>query len=172
MRDLFLDTASFWIIGINPGVLSERVDAPFAHRGNRFWPALFEAGMTPYLVDASGGLSPEDEQMLRESGPGFTNIVPRMTARAAELSQREYLDGAERLFNLAEEHRPRALMFAGIGAYRTAFRRPKAAKGRQPELIAGAEVWVVGNPSGLNAHETVSTLAESYRQAWTSGRPH
>ena len=89
-----------------------------------------------------------------------------MTPKASELSRDELRDGAVRLTEVVEKHRPGAVMFAGIGAYRDAFRRPKATRGLQPDTLAGVPVWVVGNPSGLNAHETVATLAESYREVW------
>ena len=166
MHDINLEHARLWVVGINPGARSELVDAPFAHPGNRFWPALFQAGMTPYLVDPRNGLSGADRAMLEERGLGFTNLVPRMTPRASELSREEYLAGAERLESLARAHHPRTIMIAGIGAYRTAFRQPRAVRGLQPETLAGVPVWVVGNPSGLNAHETVATLATAYREAW------
>lgn len=166
MHDRNLAAARLWIVGINPGGRSEEVDAPFAYPGNRFWPALYEAGMTPYLVDARNGLSPRDEAMLAEQGLGFTNLVNRYTAKASELGNDELRDGGAVLVDKAERLRPAGLMVAGIGAFRIAFRRPRATKGLQPEPLAGVPTWVVGNPSGLNAHETVATLAVSYREAW------
>lgn len=166
MHDRNLEHSRLWIVGINPGGRSEEVDAPFAYPGNRFWPAMHAAGITPYLVDARDGLSPADEQMLDSRGIGFSNFVNRYTARASELDNAELREGAAVLTDKAERYRPAAIMVAGIGAYRTAFRRPRATRGRQPETIGGAQVWVVGNPSGLNAHETVATLAESYREVW------
>lgn len=153
-------------MGINPGTLSEEMDAPFAHPGNRFWPALANAGITPYRVNASAGLSEEDSAMLAERGIGFTNLVARMTPRASELTKDELVEGGERLRGIVDKHRPAAVMFAGVGAYRDAFGRRKAGRGLQPETIAGVPVWVVGNPSGLNAHETVESLAASYREVW------
>ena len=168
MHDRNLEHSRLWIVGINPGGRSEEVDAPFAYPGNRFWPALFKAGITPYLVDARDGLSLADERMLRSRGIGFTNFVNRYTARASELDNTELRDGGAALAEKAERYRPQALMVAGIGAYRIAFRRPRATRGLQPERLGGAAVWVVGNPSGLNAHETVDTLAESYREVWDS----
>lgn len=170
MHDRNLADAKLWIVGINPGGRSEEVDAPFAYPGNRFWPALHAAGITPYLVDARDGLSSADEHMLYGRGIGFTNIVNRYTARASELDNAELRDGGAALAAKAERYRPQALMVAGIGAYRIAFRRPRATRGPQPERIGGAAVWVVGNPSGLNAHETVDTLAASYREVWDSLR--
>ena len=166
MHDRNLAGSRLWIVGINPGGRSEEVDAPFAHPGNRFWPALHAAGMTPYLVDARNGLSAEDEAMLAAQGIGFTNFVNRYTARASELSNEELREGAAVLTDKAERYRPAVIMVAGIGAFRTAFRRPRATKGLQPEPLGASPVWVVGNPSGLNAHETVATLAASYREVW------
>lgn len=168
MRDRIPDPCRLLIVGINPGARSEEVDAPFAHPGNRFWPALEAAGITPYRVHADRGFSLDDEAMLAARGIGFTNLVPRMTPKASDLSRDELRDGAARLETIVEKHRPAALMVAGIGAFRDAFRRPKATRGLQPETIAGVPVWVVGNPSGLNAHETVATLGESYREVWES----
>ncbi|QYH19853.1 mismatch-specific DNA-glycosylase [Corynebacterium aquatimens] len=165
MHDRNLADAAVWIVGINPGARSEAVDAPFAHPGNRFWPALHQAGITPYLVNAAEGLSPEDEAMLAAAGIGFTNIVDRFTPRASELSNDELRAGGEALLGKVRHFQPAGLMVAGIGAYRTAFRRPRAARGPQ-EPIGSTRVWVVGNPSGLNAHETVASLAQSYREAY------
>lgn len=166
MHDRNLEHSRLWIVGINPGGRSEEVDAPFAYPGNRFWPALHAAGITPYLVDARNGLSARDEAMLAAQGLGFTNLVNRYTARASELTSDELRAGGELLRRKVLEHQPKALMVAGIGAFRTAFRRPRATKGLQPEPLGASPVWVVGNPSGLNAHETVATLAASYREVW------
>lgn len=168
MHDRIPDRCRLLIVGINPGALSEEVDAPFAHPGNRFWPALEKAGITPYRVNASGGLSEQDAVMLAERGIGFTNLVARMTPKASDLTEDELIEGGERLKRVVDKHRPGAVMFAGVGAYRDAFGRRKAQRGLQSETIAGAPVWVVGNPSGLNAHETVDSLAASYREVWAS----
>ncbi|MEH0146754.1 mismatch-specific DNA-glycosylase [Corynebacterium sp. Q4381] len=166
MHDRNLAHSTLWIVGINPGGRSEAVDAPFAYPGNRFWPALHTAGITPYLVDARDGLTDADNVMLAAQGLGFTNIVNRYTAKASELSRDELIAGGKELTDKVATYRPEGLMIAGIGAFRTAFQRPRAGKGRQTEGIAGVPVWVVGNPSGLNAHETVDTLAASYREVW------
>jgi len=166
VHDRIPDPCRLLIVGINPGARSEEVDAPFAHPGNRFWPALETAGITPRRIHAERGLSRDDDTLLASLGIGFTNLVGRMTPKASELSRDELRDGAVRLTEVVEKHRPGAVMFAGIGAYRDAFRRPKATRGLQPDTLAGVPVWVVGNPSGLNAHETVATLAESYREVW------
>lgn len=168
MRDRIPAPCRLLIVGINPGALSEEVDAPFAHPGNRFWPALEKAGITPYRVYASEGLSEQDARMLAERGIGFTNLVARMTPKASDLATYELVEGGKRLEAVVDKHRPGAVMFAGVGAYRDAFGRRKARRGLQPEAIAGVPVWVVGNPSGLNAHETVDSLAASYREVWES----
>jgi len=166
VRDLNLDTCRLLIVGINPGLLSEAVDAPFARPGNRFWPALHAAGITSMLIDARDGLTPAHHAELRRQGLGFTNIVPRATAVASELSREEYVAGGRALEEKVARHRPEIVMVAGIGAYRLAFRRPRATVGLQEERIGGAETWVVPNPSGLNAHETVDSLARAYREVW------
>ena len=171
MHDLNLDTCRLLIVGINPGLVSERVDAPFARPGNRFWPALHAAGITRTLIDARDGLTDEDRAELDGRGLGFTNIVSRATAVASELSRDEYrLGGAVLAEKVAAQRAarggPAVVMVAGIGAYRSAFGRPRASVGRQPEAIGGAETWVVPNPSGLNAHETVGSLARAYGEVW------
>ena len=168
MRDRVPDPCRLLVVGINPGRLTEEVDAPFAYPGNRFWPALEAAAITPYRVHAHQGLSDKDAAMLAELGIGFTNLVNRMTPRASDLTKAELVKGGEVLRDVVAKHEPKAVMFAGVGAYRDAYQRPKATRGLQPETLAGVPVWVVGNPSGLNAHETVDTLAESYREVWES----
>jgi len=171
MHDRIPDPCRLLIVGINPGALSEEVDAPFAHPGNRFWPALEAAGMTPYRVQANHGLAEQDEDMLARQGIGFTNLVDRMTPKASDLSRVELVKGGKRLEGVVAKHGPAAVMIAGVGAYRDAFGKRKAVRGLQPESISGVPVWVVGNPSGLNAHETVETLAASYREVWESTHP-
>lgn len=156
------------IVGVNPGLWTAAVNAPFARPGNRFWPALHRAGLTEHLIDASRGLCPEDEKHLLAAGIGITNLVGRATVRADELSRAELLAGAKRLVTLVTELAPHAVAIAGITAYRTAFAQPKAVLGRQePNPIPGwpAEVplWVVPQPSGLNAHETIDSLADKWR---------
>ncbi|QGU04399.1 mismatch-specific DNA-glycosylase [Corynebacterium comes] len=171
MHDLNLGSCRLLIVGINPGLWTERVDAPFARPGNRFWPALHAAGITQWLVDAREGLSHEDAAMLARRGLGFTNVVARATAVASELSREEIRAGGAALDSLVAEQRaarggPQLVMVAGIGVYRTAFSRPKARVGLQDHSIGGAETWVVPNPSGLNAHETVDSLARAYAQVY------
>jgi TDG/mug DNA glycosylase family protein len=150
-------------VGINPGLWTAAVGAHFARRGNRFWPALFRAGITERLVDASNGMSDSDRAMVIAAGVGITNVVARATARADEVSAAEMREGARRLVATVERVQPRVVAVLGITAYRQAFERPEAVQGRQAERLGGAEVWVLGNPSGLNAHETVDSLAASFR---------
>jgi TDG/mug DNA glycosylase family protein len=152
-------------VGINPGLWTAAVQTHFAHPGNRFYPALRLAGILLRDVDRSAGMSDEDRAHLIERGVGITNLVNRATARAAELRPEELREGAGRLAGFVAEHRPAVVAVAGISAYRTAFGLPRAVLGEQPGDLGGARVWVVPNPSGLNAHETVASLAEQYRSA-------
>ena len=152
-------------VGINPGLWTAATQTHFAHPLNRFYPAIFRAGITSRPIDASAGMTPEDRDYFRARGIGFTNIVRRATAKASELSNAELKEGGAELFSLVARRKPAVVAIAGITAYRTAFNRPKAKQGLQPEPLAGAELWVVPNPSGLNAHETVPTLAAAYAEA-------
>ena len=142
--------------GINPSLYSAATGHHFARPGNRFWPALHRSGFTTRL------LHPSEQFLLPAQGLGITNVVARATARADELSPAELIEGGELLAALVGRWRPRFLAVLGVTAYRTAFGRPKAAMGRQPEEIAGVPVWVLPNPSGLNAHYTVETLAAAF----------
>jgi double-stranded uracil-DNA glycosylase len=150
--------------GINPSLYSAATGHHFARPGNRFWPALHRAGFTERQ------LHPSEQFSLPAAGLGITNVVARATARADELSPAELIEGGARLATLVERWQPRYLAILGVTAYRAAFGRPKAPLGRQPESIGGAPVWVLPNPSGLNAHYTVDTLAAAYaelrRAAW------
>lgn len=152
-------------VGINPGLWTAAVNAHFARRGNRFWPALFQAGILPRLVDASAGMSEQDRRMVLAAGVGITNLVPHASARADELTAAQLRDGAERLREIVASTNPRVVAMLGLTAYRQAFERRSTAQGRQDEALSGAELWVLPNPSGLNAHETVSSLAAAYREA-------
>ncbi|MEU0266553.1 mismatch-specific DNA-glycosylase [Nocardioides sp. NPDC006303] len=152
-------------VGINPGLWTAATQTHFAHPLNRFYPAIFRAGITTRPIDASAGMTAEDRDYFRARGIGFTNIVRRATAKASELSNAELKEGGAELFSLVARRKPAVVAIAGITAYRTAFNRPKAKQGLQPEPLAGAELWVVPNPSGLNAHETVPTLAAAYAEA-------
>jgi len=155
-------------VGINPGLWTAAVQTHFAHPTNRFYPALAAAGITEHEVDRAAGMTDADRAHLVERGVGITNLVPRATARASELSREELREGGERLLRVVAEHRPEVIAVAGISAYRDAFGERGAALGRQPETFesaahwSGAALWVVPNPSGLNAHETVATLAAAY----------
>ncbi|MBB5964294.1 G/U mismatch-specific DNA glycosylase [Planomonospora venezuelensis] len=152
--------------GINPGLYSAATGHHFARPGNRFWPALHRSGFTPRL------LSPAEQDLLPSFGLGITNVVPRATAQAAELSAEEFRQGGVRLARLVAEVRPRVLAVAGVTAYRTAFGRPKAAIGPQEERVGEAPVWVLPNPSGLNAHWTLERIAGELRRLRESlGRP-
>jgi TDG/mug DNA glycosylase family protein len=152
-------------VGINPGLWTAATGAHFARPGNRFYPALAAAGITEYRIDASGGMTEEDRRHLIQRGVGITNLVRRATARADELTAEEFRDGAEALAERVAEWQPRVVAVAGIGAYRTGFGCPRAVVGRQPEELGGAELWVVPNPSGLNAHSGLDALASAYGDA-------
>ena len=142
--------------GINPSLISAERGHHFARPGNRFWPALHRAGLTPRLF------GPEEDGELPRYGLGITNLVDRPTRAAAELSREELRAGAVALGELVAGYAPRVLAVLGITAWRHAFDRPRAAVGVQPERIGGARTWVVPNPSGLNAHYQVPQLAEFY----------
>ncbi|SNU02142.1 G/U mismatch-specific uracil-DNA glycosylase [Ruaniaceae bacterium KH17] len=159
------------IVGINPGLWTAAVNAPFAHPANRFWPSLYRAGLTDYVVDAAAGLSDADEQQFLARGIGLTNLVGRATVRAAELSAAELREGGAHLAQRAATLRPRVVAIAGITAFRTAFGQPKARLG--PQDVSALEnwpdavgLWVVPQPSGLNAHHNVDSLAEFWREVW------
>jgi TDG/mug DNA glycosylase family protein len=144
--------------GINPGLYSAATGNHFARPGNRFWPALYAAGFTPRL------LYPWEKSLFLEAGYGLTNIVNRATAAADELSAAELASGAQQLLRKMRRYRPRTVAFLGLGAYRHAFGRPKATLGRQPEPLAGAQIWVLPSPSGLNANYQLPRLVELFRQ--------
>ena len=162
--DLLPTDLRLLFVGINPSLWTAAVNAHFARPGNRFWPALRAAGLTSRLVDASRGMSPEDHADVAGRGIGITNLVARATRRADELTPDELRAGGERLVRLVAERRPRVVAVAGVTAYRTAFGDRRARVGRQPRDLAGAELWAVPNPSGLNAHATLDSLAEAYAE--------
>ena len=149
-------------VGINPGLWTAATGTHFAHPTNRFYPALHHAGITERELDRVGGLTDEDREHLLGRGLAITNLVARATARASELSLTELREGAGELEVRLADWQPRVVAIAGVTAYRRAFRRPEAVVGAQPERLAGARLWVVPNPSGLNAHETVASLAAAY----------
>lgn len=151
-------------VGINPGLWTAATGTHFAHPGNRFYPALLLAGVLEHPVDQAAGMTDADRDRVRARGIGITNLVRRATARADELTRDELHEGGLRLAELVRRTAPRVVAVAGITAYRSAFGLPKAGPGRQPEPLQGAELWVVPNPSGLNAHETVASLAAAYAE--------
>jgi TDG/mug DNA glycosylase family protein len=151
-------------VGINPGLWTAATSTHFAYPGNRFYPALLAAGILERRIDPAAGMTDEDREHLTSRGIGITNVAPRATAKASELTDDELRDGGLRLTALVERARPAVVAVAGVTAYRVAFGQRKAVMGRQPEPLAGAALWVVPNPSGLNAHETVATLATAYAE--------
>jgi TDG/mug DNA glycosylase family protein len=151
-------------VGINPGLWTAATRTHFAHPGNRFYPALLLAGIIEREIDRGVGMSDDDRRHLVGRGIGITNVVHRATAKASELSVAELREGGAALRALVRERCPRVVAVAGVTAYRAAFREPKAVMGEQPEPFEGADLWVVPNPSGLNAHETTESLAAAYRE--------
>ena len=157
-------------VGINPSLWTAATGAHFARPGNRFYAALHLAalhlaGITARVFDASSGMTDRDRAELVARGVGITNLVRRATARADELTVKELRAGGRALREFVVRHRPRVVAVAGITAYRQAFGEPGAAAGRQPDSFEGAVLWVVPNPSGLNAHETPQSLGTAYRAA-------
>jgi TDG/mug DNA glycosylase family protein len=148
-------------VGINPSLRSAEVGHHFARPGNRFWPTLHAAGFTPRR------LRPEDDHELPAHGVGVTNIAARPTREAAQLTRAELLAGAEALEDTVRRHAPRLVAVVGLTAYRTAFARPRATMGLQGEEIGGRPVWVLPNPSGLNAHYKPADFARLYGEART-----
>jgi len=144
--------------GINPGLYTAAVGHHFARPGNRFWPALHAGGFTDRV------LSPFDERELLKSGYGITNVVPRTTASADQLTKEEIVAGGEQLRKKVLRFRPLVLAVLGVGAYRTAFNQPKATVGRQNEMIGNTIVWVLPNPSGLNANYQPAQLGQLFRE--------
>ncbi len=144
--------------GINPGLYTAAVGHHFARPGNRFWPALFAGGFTDRLV------SPFDERELLELGYGITNVVMRATVTADQLSREELRAGGERLRKKLKRYRPGFLAVLGLGAYRAAWDKPNAVIGRQEEKIGNTIIWVLPNPSGLNAHYQAKDLARLFAE--------
>jgi TDG/mug DNA glycosylase family protein len=151
-------------VGINPGLRTAATQIHFGNPANRFRPAMVAAGLLAPPADGMPGMTGDDLAELLRRGVGITNIVRRATARADELTTAELVEGANRLEAFVATHRPRVVAVLGITAYRTAFRLPGATAGRQPDDLSGAALWVVPNPSGLNAHETVASLATAYAE--------
>lgn len=156
VRDVIAPDLHVLFCGINPGLYTAAVGHHFARPGNRFWPTLYAAGFTDRL------LSPFDERELLKSGYGITNVVKRTTAAADELTKDEVIAGGERLRAKVFRYRPRVLAVLGLGAYRTAFNHPKATVGRQDNLLGKTVLWVLPNPSGLNANYQREDLARLF----------
>jgi TDG/mug DNA glycosylase family protein len=157
MVDVIAPDLKVLFCGINPSLYSAVVGHHFARPGNRFWPTLHQAGFTDRLY------APHEDRDLLKLGYGITNVVDRATATADELSKQELLIGGQNLAAKVEQYRPRCLAVLGISAYRTAFNKPKAVVGRQAETLHNAIVWVLPNPSGLNAHYQLKDLAATFR---------
>lgn len=158
VRDVIAPDLRVLFCGINPGLYTAAVGHHFARPGNRFWPALHAGGFTERI------LSPFEERELLKSGYGITNVVPRATASADLLTKDEIVAGGERLRAKVLRYRPRILAVLGVGAYRTAFNQPKALVGRQEEQMGSTVLWVLPNPSGLNANYQAADLARLFRE--------
>ncbi len=150
--------------GINPGLYTAAAGHHFARPGNRFWPTIHRADFTPRLF------SPDEERQLLRLGCGITNVVARATTAAAELKADELIEGGRTLERKMKRYRPRVLAIVGMGAYRTAFNRPRSALGLQSETLGGTAIWLLPNPSGLNANYRPTDLVTLYRELkeWVS----
>ena len=157
VRDVIAPGLRVLFCGINPGLYSGATGHHFARPGNRFWPTLHQAGFTSRL------LHPSEERELLIDGYGITNLVARATATADELSRDELVAGQRRLKSKVKRYQPQVVAVLGISAYRTAFGRKDVSLGKQPEELANAIVWVLPNPSGLNAHYQLADLAEHFQ---------
>ena len=162
--DIITSDVDVLFCGINPGLWSGALGQHFARPGNRFWPALHRSGFTPRQ------LRPDEQTDMPSYGLGITNLVARTTARADELTTREMLDGAQRLTRLVTDYRPAWVAVLGVTAYRLGFRQRHVTIGRQPRLLADAGLWVLPNPSGLNAHYQLDALAEEFARLRTASR--
>lgn len=162
--DLIGPNLKLLFVGINPGLWTAATQTHFAHPGNRFYPALFKSGVIECEIDRGSGMTDDDRDYLIERGIGITNVVRRATAKASELTKAELRAGGQELVATIAKYQPKVVAIAGITAYRSAFSMPKAKVGKQPEDLEGCELWVVPNPSGLNAHETTDSLAQAYSE--------
>ncbi len=156
--DLVAHDLDVLFCGINPGLYTAAIGHHFGRPGNRFWPALHGAGFTPHIF------SPWQEHDLLALGIGITNLVERTSATAAEVSPQEFVRGGHRLTAAVTHLRPRVVAFLGIGAYRSAFGRPKAALGLQAERIGESALWVLPSPSGLNANHQLADLVRLFAE--------
>ncbi|EME99432.1 G/U mismatch-specific DNA glycosylase [Streptomyces mobaraensis NBRC 13819 = DSM 40847] len=164
--DVLADGLDVLFCGINPGLMSAATGHHFARPGNRFWPVLYASGFTPRR------LHPSEQHLLPQYGLGITNVVARATARADELTDEEFREGGRLLVEKVERLRPRWLAVAGVTAYRTAFGDKKARIGPQERTIGTTRIWALPNPSGLNAHWSLATMAEEFgrlREAASDG---
>jgi double-stranded uracil-DNA glycosylase len=158
MTDVIAPGLKILFCGINPSLYSAAVGHHFARPGNRFWPTLYAAGFTDKLFNGF------EDSLLLERGYGITNVVARATASAAELTQQEYLKGGKRLEAKVRKYGPKVVAILGIGAYRAAFGNKDAVIGRQEENLGGSLLWILPNPSGLNAHYRLADLARIYQE--------
>lgn len=156
MPDVIADGLRVLFCGINPGLWSAATGHHFARPGNRFWPVLHRSGFTPRL------LAPHEEHRLLSHGLGITNVVARATARADELAPEEYVEGGRLLEEKVAFRRPRWLAVVGVTAYRAAFGDRRATVGPQERMMGATRIWVLPNPSGLNAHWKPAAMAEEY----------
>ena len=162
--DLIGSQLRLLFVGINPGLWTAATNTHFCHPSNRFYPALHRAGVIDWVVDPETGMTESQREDLKERGLGITNLVNRATARASELSRQELEEGRGRVVEIISSHEPSVVAVAGVTAYRVAFGKRFAQLGVQEEKVEDAELWVVPNPSGLNAHQTVDSLADWYRR--------
>jgi TDG/mug DNA glycosylase family protein len=162
LPDLISDRVRLLFVGINPGLRTVAVQAHFAPRGNRFWPALYRAGITDHLIDASSGFNPADRDYLLRRGIGITNLVERASAGADELTVAELVEGRRKLDRTVRKYSPEVVAVLGITAFRHAFGERRAKAGKQVSPYPAMELWVVPNPSGRNAHASLSGLAAAY----------
>lgn len=158
IADLLAPGLKVLFCGINPSLYSAAIGCHFGRPGNRFWPTLHAAGFTDRL------LRPAEQRALLPAGYGITNLVARATATADGLSPEELLQGARRLEKKVRRYRPQFVAFLGVTAYRTAFGRPRTGVGRQADKVGEAGIWVLPNPSGLNAHYRLADLARLFAQ--------
>jgi len=145
--DLVEPGVKLLFVGINPGLWTAAVQTHFAYPGNRFYPALLEGGVVDWRIDPAAGMTNEDRRRFTQRGLGISNVVPRATAKASELTRAELREGAASLESRIEAWQPKVVAIAGITAYRTGFKRPKAVMGEQDHRIGDSVVWAVPNPS-------------------------
>lgn len=158
LRDVIAPGLKVLFCGINPGLYTTAIGHHFGRPGNRFWPALYESGFTPRLY------SPYEDESLLELGYGVTNFVERTTARADELTPDEFVAGARRLERKVLEYKPKFLAVLGVGAFKTGFGKKIVSYGEQPERIGETRLWVLPNPSGLNANFQMPELARMFAE--------